>query len=140
MKIKRYLQKGFQHIVAQVKEKPQARQFAIQIPIFIKKTAGRAVLRAPFWGFVDKFLLSACKLKGHIFPLALGCPSQYICQKSKLFMPVFCIFEQLKIGLWIVWAEQHTRYTRFLPTPSRKEMNVPKLNSSQELNVLICIL
>ena len=38
--------------------------------------------------------------------------------------------ELVKNDLWFIWAEQHAPYTQFLPRQTRKESNVPKLNSS----------
>ena len=57
-----------------------------------------------------------------------------IYQDRKLLAPVTCFAQLDKTSLWTLWAEQHASYTRFLPRPTRKEFNLPKLPTAEILS------
>ena len=52
-----------------------------------------------------------------------------IYQNSKFLVSIVCFAELVWIGLWPALAQQHSTYTRFLPRPARKKLNVPKLRT-----------
>ena len=57
---------------------------------------------------------------------------------SKLIAAVFCFAELVRTCLWAVWTEYHA--LGFLPRPAKRKSNVSKLESSQDLTVVVYVL